>query len=573
MTIARVLPNVTGLDRHFDYLVPDHLVGQVTVGSVVRVPLHGRRIGGWVIGLDPPEDPGGSALALKEISKVTGHGPSPEIIELAEWAAARWVGKRRSFLVAASPHAAVVRIGSSRRTGAAPGPASPASTRLLGSGGGVLRLPPTSDPLPGVLSAVALGPTLVLVPETDQARLTAARLRRHGLSVALCPDDWAMAAAGTDVVIGARSAAWAPCPGMAAAVIVDEHDESLQEESSPTWHARAVVEERCRRAGAPVLLTSPAPSVTSIHRWPVARPTAERERAGWPIVDVIDRTGELPWKRSLLTSPLIAHLRDHERRVVCVSNTTGRAQIVACRACRELARCESCSAALALDDDGRLACRRCGGTRPAVCSHCGATAFANLRPGVTRLREELEAAAGRPAVLVSATTAAPLPDVGVYVGTEAVLHRVDRADVVAFLDIDRELLAPRYRAWEEAMSLVVRAARLVGRRELGGRILLQTFVPDHEVLRAAVLADPGRAAEADLQRRRALGLPPFGALAEVAGAGAESFVATLADVDVGGGPQRFLVRADGIDELSTALRQGVRHGRDRLRIAVDPPRV
>ena len=118
-----------------------------------------------------------------------------------------------------------------------------------------------------------------------------------------------------------------------------------------------------------------------------------RERAGWPGIIVVDRTDEDPWKRSLVTSPLIERLRDPAARVVCVSNITGRARVLACRNCRALQRCEPCDAAVGLGDDGRLHCRRCGDERPPVCQVCGRSAFANLRPGVTRLREELEAAA------------------------------------------------------------------------------------------------------------------------------------------------------------------------------------
>ena len=88
----------------------------------------------------------------------------------------------------------------------------------------------------------------MVVPAVDQAMLVGSSLRRAGLSVAVMPDDWAAAAAGVDVVIGGRTAAWAPCPDLAAAVVIDEHDEALQEEGSPTWHARDVVIERCRRA-------------------------------------------------------------------------------------------------------------------------------------------------------------------------------------------------------------------------------------------------------------------------------------------------------------------------------------
>jgi primosomal protein N' (replication factor Y) len=289
---------------------------------------------------------------------------------------------------------------------------------------------------------------------------------------------------------------------------------------------------------------------------------------------VVDRTGEAPWKRSLLTSRLIEVIRDPSKRVICVLNTTGRARLLACRRCRELARCETCGAAVTLDDDGRLACSSCGTVRPMVCAACGATAFANLRPGVSRLREELEAAAGRPVASVTgADDTGEVIDASVVIGTEAALHRVPRADVVAFLDFDREMLAPRYRAAEEAMSLLVRAARRAGRRDQGGRILVQTFVPQHEVLRAAVLADPGRLTASELERRRALSLPPFTALAEVAGDGSDEFVGSLRGVEVGGTDGHYLVRAPTTEALCDALAAGRRPADARLRLSVDPLRV
>jgi primosomal protein N' (replication factor Y) len=106
------------------------------------------------------------------------------------------------------------------------------------------------------------------------------------------------------------------------------------------------------------------------------------------------------------------------------------------------------------------------------------------------LRDEIEAAAQRDvlAVVAGKEKEDSLDDTqaDVFIGTEAVLHRVRRIDVVAFLDFDSELLAPRYRASEQAFSLVARAARLVGARDRGGRIILQTSMPDHEVVRAAV---------------------------------------------------------------------------------------
>jgi primosomal protein N' (replication factor Y) len=439
----------------------------------------------------------------------------------------------------------------------------------------MLRLPPAADVVPVLLAAAARGPVLVVAPSVDRARLEAARVRRAGLSVALVPQEWASAAGGVDVVIGARAAAWAPCPDVAAFVVVDEHDEALQEERAPTWHARDVVVERARRAGVPALLVSPCPTVSGLAAAGdrIERPAIDEERAGWPLVEVVDRSRDEPWKTSLVTSQLIAHLRS-DHTVVCVHNTPGRGRILACRSCRALARCAVCDAAVSLADDGTLRCRRCATVRPAVCLQCGGSSFANLRPGVTRLREELEAAAGRPVVAVTGRDAEPPPAAGIFVGTEAVLHRVAQADVVAFLDIDAELLAPRYRAAEQAMALLVRGARLTGGRATGGRLLMQTFLPRHEVVRAALLADPGRLVEPEQARRRLLGLPPFAALAALSGTGSDELATALLErpgIEVGGGEGTWTVRAATWDHLGQAILATPRP--KGVRVAVDPPRL
>jgi primosomal protein N' (replication factor Y) len=336
-----------------------------------------------------------------------------------------------------------------------------------------------------------------------------------------------------------------------------------------------VLVERARRAGAPALLVSPCPTVTGLAAVGdrLVRPAIDSERAGWPIVEVVDRSRDEPWKTSLVTSALTSRLRDRGCTVVCVHNTPGRGRILACRQCHSLVRCQRCEAAVGLADDGSLACRRCGATRPGVCLVCGASAFANLKPGVTRLREELEAAAGRPVVAVTGRDDEAPPAAGIYVGTEAVLHRVGAADVVAFLDFDAELLAPRYRAAEQAMALLVRGARLVGGRRAGGRLLVQTFLPRHEIVQAALLADPGRLVAPETERRRLLGLPPFAALAAVTGAGSDAVVEALRavpGVTVGGAPGDHIVRAATWEELGRALAAAPRPR--GVRVEVDPPR-
>ncbi len=577
--VVRVLPDVTGLDKQFDYLVPDELADNLTVGSIVRVPLHGRRVRGWVTEIDPSSDV--DAGRLQPIARFSSIGPAAELIDLASWASVRWAaGRLRPLLVAASPPTNVRALPAPVRGRADPpaGTVARRAAELLDSGGGLLVLPPAVSPLDAIVVAAVLGRTLAAMPTVGRAEAMAAALTRRGLRVAVVPRQWALAAAGVDVVIGARGAAWAPCPELGVAVVIDEHDETLQEQRNPTWHARDVIIERARRAGAPVLLTSPSPTVSGAAGvdGSLARLAVDEERAGWPIVEIVDRSDEEPWRTSLLSSALIGVLRDRNRRVVCVHNTTGRARILACRTCRALLRCTRCEAAVGLDDDGQLVCRRCGARRPAVCQECGGSGFSNLRPGVTRLREELEAAAQRPVAAVTAADAVPLPAADVYVGTEAVLHRVEAADVVAFLDFDRELLAPRYRAGEQAMTLLTKAARLLGPRRRGGRLMVQTFLPHHDVIQAALLADPARLLDAERRRRELLDLPPAAALASVSGRGSDEVARQLRVVDgftVGGDADDYLVSAPSWDQLGRAIIDADRPKGSRVRVAVDPPRA
>ncbi len=442
----------------------------------------------------------------------------------------------------------------------------------------VLRLPPAADRVEAVLTAASLGNLLVLCPSAATAQGLATRLARAGLPVASHPRDWALGLAGTTVV-GTRAAAWAPVGALAGIVVLDEHDEAHQQEQAPTWHARDVALERADRAGVPCLLTSPCPTLEALEAAPLHTLERAAERRGWPAVEVVDRREEDPYRAGLFSPALVQHLRS-DGRVLCVLNRTGRSRLLACAACGELGRCEACGAVVAQVGD-ELVCQRCGTRRPPVCLHCGGLRFRNVRAGVARVREELEALVGEPVAELTAASADDAAATRVVVGTEAVLQRIDRADVVAFLDLDQELLAPRFRAAEQAFALVARAARVAARSGRGadraaGRVLLQTRLPDHEVVRAAVLGDPDRVASAERERRERLRFPPVTALAEVSGAAAAAFVDALGQpagvevVTVAEG--RWLVRAADHPTLCDALAAAKRPS-GRLRVEVDPLRV
>lgn len=535
----------------------------------MRVELQGRRVGGWVTELDPEPTPG---VTLSPLRNWSGYGPSREVIELAEWVAWRWLGTPAKALRTASPERNIRRLGPPaihRWTGEV----DPWALSLFEGAGSVAQLPPSADRWPIVLAAASLGNPLLLVPTIETAKRLEGRLQRAGVRTAFLPDDWARAASGS-VVVGTRAAALGPAHQPGAIVVFDEHDEAFREERAPTWHAREVALERARRAGIPCVLTSAAPSLEARSALVVKTIDRSAEFEGWPAVEVIDRREEPPGRLGLFSEPLVRLLRS-EGRVACILNRVGRVRLLGCSACGELVACETCSGAMSQLDGAQLHCRRCDAERPPVCVECGGARLKNLVLGVGRAREELEALLGEPVGEVTAS-ASLNEQARVVIGTEALLRTVVRGDQrwrsIAFLDFDQHLAALRQRAEADAMALVALAARQVGPRRNGGRLLLQTRQPDHRVLEAARRGDPGPLAEALQAQAEAMSWPPAVAQATISGAGAAEFVESLGrplGLDIRGPvDDAWLIRADDVNTLVTELHR-VDRPAARTRIAID----
>ncbi len=604
--VCRVLPDVPALDRVFDYLVPASLVEQVRVGALVRIALHGRRLRGWVVEVDV--EPGVEPARLRPIVAMLGDGPPPEIVDLTAWAAWRWAGPRVAFFRAAAPPGLVpqpslrpeLRQARSwtQRTGEGP--------RLIRTAPNVDRLPRLSALLDEHLidgsGAGTEGSAIVIDPDSRRAARLVEMLSRQGRRAVLWSSDqsdaerrasWTAARRGGVVVVGGRIAAWAPVPDLALVVLFDDPDESHKEERAPSWDARDVVRERARRLGVPMVSMGPLFTLEALAAGTLEVPGRDAERAGWPVVEVADRREEPPGL-GLISPALVDGLRAHVeagRRVVCVLNRKGRARLLACGQCRALVTCEHCASALR-DDGEQLVCPLCGTRRPRVCGACGSIRMALLRPGVKRLVEELSALVPR-STTIELTGDAPvdpsaIAHAAVIVGTEAALHRAGRGvGLVAFLDLDEELAAPRFRAAEQTLWMMARAARLVGGRPGPGRLLLQTRMPDHPVVRAVVHANPSLAVEAERERRLISNVPPFSALAEIRGSPSEVAQSAAVLEAITGivvlGPlaaarglsHRALVKASTVVMLCDALAQiaGTAHAPSPVRIEVDPRRV
>ncbi|MGH9044957.1 MAG: hypothetical protein ACRDVP_09040 [Acidimicrobiales bacterium] len=567
--VVRVLPAVSAIGRAFDYLVPQGW--ELGVGSRVRVPLNGRRVAGWVL-QDVEGQP--ADVELKPLAGTGGMGPPPCVVELAAWAAWRWAGPMVPLLTSGSPDRVVVGLQQPPPRGSArpPRPDDPlvglATQATMRVGEPTLILvSPTTDQI-GVVEATISsveGPVLVLVPDGGWAARLSKRLEARGHLVA---SRWEHAAAGWPVVVGTRRAAFAPLPKIGAAVVLDCHDPSYREQRSPQFDATEVVAQRARRDDAPCLLTSAAPALAQMATANVVKgPALQR---GWPAIAVIDRRGADP-RTSLYSSEMISIARSARGRVVMVLDRRGGARLLACASCGELVRCETCGQALQ-EVAANLRCERCAVQRPKVCAPCGGLALKVLRFGAAKARDDLEALLGEEVGEVTGASALEAPGNRVLVGTQALLHRVREAEVVAFMDFDQHLLGAHLNASQNALGLLARAARLVGARvRRSGMLVVQTRMPEHEVLVSATKGEPDALYEKEMLLRKELGLPPFGALAEVRGAEAGAFCASSGLESSRLREDRFLVSAPDHRSLCDALARANRAY--SARVVVDPPWV
>ena len=577
--VASVVPDVSGIDKVFDYVVPAELAGRASVGARVRINLNGRRVSGWIVSLGPYGTHGDTSLGIERLAplvSVSGVGVEPELVSLTQWVATKWWGPWRAALSSASAPRVTDRHVHSRRgvhTLIADDAVSIAARELASLGGGLLVVPPLSSALAVVAALASSGPVLAICPTQRMAAMGAAALRRKGFSTAIVPEEWESARGGVDVVIGARSAVFAPCPDVSAIVVIDEHDESLHEERSPTWDATTVAIERARAAAVPIIATSAVPSAESEVAFAGRRAVVETATQ-WPQVEVIN-LADVPVASSLLSSELFESIATRGSTTVVVLNTKGKARLIVCKSCRAVQSCAACNALLTQDADGELRCDRCDIACGSVCVSCGRSAFIVPRGGVSQLRTQLQASSVNPVIEITADSSDEWTKGNVFIGTEAVLHRVPFADCVVFADIDRDLGAPRMSAPHEVLALIARAARTVG---TNGKVIVQTRQMEHPLmvaLQSTHIADSLRQwAEKDLAQRQMLGLPPFGVVARVTIAAPRSIdeVTLPENVHVARDEESVLVRAMSHAVMDEALQSIRKELGTAVRIHMNPRR-
>src|SRR5438105_3834016 len=547
-----VVPLVTARalsGREFTYELPDG-AGK---GAVVSVPFGRSRARGVVVEVVEAAPVGVKALPVE---RVLDELP-PALVDLALWVAEYYGSTPARALELIAP----VRR-QRRKEQASPverqsleGEAPPAQLSAdqeqalarIAEGGRFLLYGPTGSGKTEVyLQAAAralergLG-TIVLVPEIALTPQTVGRFRaRFGDSVALLHSGLTDAERRDEreritkgearVVVGARSAIFAPMRDVGLICVDEEHDPSYKQESDPRYDARTVAAKRAALEGATVLYGSATPRPES---WAALDRLELSERIGGrlPPVRIVDLRREAGYP---LSAPLLAELggiAERGGKAILLLNRRGVAPAIHCRACGSTFRCPDCDVALVLHRDDTLRCHHCGHSEPLPreCPECRSVELARIGAGTQRLERELAArvpelelirldadTTGDPEQLAAALRRFRDTDRAVLLGTQMVAkgHHFSGVELAAVVDADAGLGLPDLRAEERTFQLVTQLAGRSG-RDAPGRVLVQTFQPDARPLVLAARHDVPRFLADELEPRRELGYPPFRHLVRV----------------------------------------------------------
>ncbi len=373
---------------------------------------------------------------------------------------------------------------------------------------------------------------------------------------------WQRIAQGeVSVVVGARSAIFAPTPQLGLIVMDEEHESSFKQETAPRYHAREVALQRSLAEGVPLVLGSATPSLESYHRAAAGRfrlirlPRRVLDRP-LPKVDVIDLRNETPDRQApgAISRPLrlaMEHTLRDGGQVILLLNRRGYNTHIQCPACGLVVQCPHCEIALTHHREGEMAiCHFCDYEMPAP-TRCPDCQFAGIRYrglGTQRLETEVRArfpdypclrmdtdTMRKPGAHERALAAFREGQVRILLGTQMIAKGLDFPNVtlVGVVKADTALHFPDFRAAERTFQLLVQVAGRTGRGERGGGVMVQTLSPEHPAIVAAVEHDYEAFVAGEAPMREMLGYPPFGSMVRFVIRGeveaqAKAFAETLA---------------------------------------------
>ena len=398
-------------------------------------------------------------------------------------------------------------------------------------------------------SAMILVPEIALTPQMVswfRGRFGAVAAVMHSrLSAGERFDEWRRIRRGdARVVIGARSAVFAPAERLGLIVVDEEHETTYLSDRHPRYDAREVAQWRCETEGATLLLASATPSILSFARarrgdftlLEMPRRVLDRPL---PEVTVVDMRRELEQgNRSIFSGLLTAKLKDCMRRgeqAMLLMNRRGYNAFISCRSCGHVMKCPNCDVSLTYHvsgGDGQLHCHYCGHAEPppSACPECGSAYIRYFGAGTQKVEEELHRLfPGVGVVRMDIDTTSGKDGHGrlleefrsgrarVLVGTQMIAKGLDfpRVTLVGVVAADMTLNLPDYRSRERTFQLLTQVAGRAGRGETPGQVVIQTYKPEDEIIAASAKQDYRAFFEREFARRRTGLYPPFTIMARL----------------------------------------------------------
>jgi primosomal protein N' (replication factor Y) len=429
---------------------------------------------------------------------------------------------------------------------------------VTGSGKTAVYLAAMQQALDRGLASILLVPEIGLTPQTagllDQAFGQKVALLHSALTPEERSEQWRRIRRGeAPIVVGTRSAIFAPAPNLGLILVDEEHDQSYKQEETPRYNARDVAVMRAKLAGAVVVMGSATPSLESWQNSAQGKYTRIeiRDRVmnrPLPEVELIDMRREFQetGQDQLFSRALVEQTRealDRGEQALILLNRRGYSFAVICRACGEKLECENCAISLthhkppAEEADlaragQRLECHYCGFRRtvPARCPKCdsehlyylgagsqqGEERLAEIFPGARIGRMDRDTVRGR-YDLERLLARLHSGEINLLVGTQMIAkgHDIHGITLVGVVGCDHALSMPDFRAAERVFQLMTQVSGRAGRGDAPGRVVVQTYYPDHYAIVAASTHDFVSFAERELKFRRWMHYPPFGVLANV----------------------------------------------------------
>jgi primosomal protein N' (replication factor Y) len=345
------------------------------------------------------------------------------------------------------------------------------------------------------------------------------------------------------IVVGTRSAVFAPVTNLALIVVDEEHDSSYKQEETPRYHGRDVAVMRGKLSGAAVVLASATPAVESYHnaqqgKYRLIELKERVERRPLPAVELVDmrfefqQTGSDQIFSRQLTQEVTERLERGEQAMILL-NRRGYSSVVLCRSCGETLQCKNCSIAMTFHKAAqRMECHYCGYRQavPKRCTACNSEHIYFLGAGSEKVEERLHAAFPQARIgRLDRDTVRTRHDfehvlnhfhageINLLVGTQMIAkgHDVHGVTLVGVVGADYALGFPDFRAAERTFQLLTQVAGRAGRGETPGKVILQTYYPDHYAIQFAQRHDYAGFYEKEVRFRKWMHYPPFSALANV----------------------------------------------------------